>query len=699
MSTVETLAETDHPPSRRRTAAGPPPSAQVVKPGLRGRLGRTGLVLLGTLVVWLILRVAMGGMYTLEIGRSDLSPLHESINDLNAWVGENRNTSPIFLYFLNYVQLAVENIGLLLTQTFAHTDFGLEIPNVGWLGTVVLLTFVAYAVGNVRVAVLTLVGLLVITSQGLWAETMDTFALVVAAVVLSLLIGLPLGIWAGTSERVNKVVVPILDFMQILPAFAYLSPLVLLFMIGPAPAIVATWIFAIPPVIRLTAHGIRQVPATTREAVDSLGVTGRQRLVTVLLPMAKRTIVIGINQTVMAALSMVTIAALIGAPGLGLVVTQALAQLDVGTAFNGGLAIVLLAIIFDRVTTAASLRAEIAARKGGGARRLRLVTLLAGAVLTVAAIVLSRTMLWAALPPTSWPDLGAGIIAVGNGVATFAQTNFAAVTQGIKEVITQGILNPFESLLTGSPWFVVGAVLVVLGYLAGRWKVALIAVVAVAALVGLGVWNDAMYTLASTLLAAVLTMVFGLVFGVWMGRSKMADRVIRPFLDAAQTMPAFVYLVPFLALFGPTRFTAIVAAVVFAAPAAIKIIADGISQVAPTTVEAAHSAGTTSWQMITKVQVPMSAKAIGIAANQGLIYCLSMVVIGAMVGAGALGYDVIAGLNQLDLFGRGLAAGLSLVVLGILLDRITQAAADRTPQRTTIITPVKRTAPAGATAV
>ena len=127
------------------------------------------------------------------------------------------------------------------------------------------------------------------------------------------------------------------------------------------------------------------------------------------------------------------------------------------------------------------------------------ITLVAGAVVTVVAIVLSRIQLWAALPPDHWPDLGAGIITAATRWPACAQTNFAVVTQGIQDVVTDGILNPFESLLTGSPWFVVGAVLVVLAYLAGRWRVALIAVVAVAALIWLGVWNDAMYTLASTL--------------------------------------------------------------------------------------------------------------------------------------------------------------------------------------------------------
>jgi glycine betaine/proline transport system permease protein len=163
-----------------------------------------------------------------------------------------------------------------------------------------------------------------------------------------------------------------------------------------------------------------------------------------------------------------------------------------------------------------------------------------------------------------------------------------------------------------------------------------------------------------------------------MGRSHSADRIIRPVLDAAQVMPAFVYLVPFVALFGPSRFTAIVAAFVYAAPIVIKIVTDGIRGVSATTVEAATAAGAGRWQTISKVQLPMSARSLTLATNQGLIYVLSMVVVGGLVGAGALGYDVVAGFSQGQLFGKGLAAGIAIVLLGIMLDRITQAAARRT---------------------
>jgi glycine betaine/proline transport system permease protein len=167
-----------------------------------------------------------------------------------------------------------------------------------------------------------------------------------------------------------------------------------------------------------------------------------------------------------------------------------------------------------------------------------------------------------------------------------------------------------------------------------------------------------------------------------MGRSRRADQVIRPVLDAAQTMPSFVYLVPFVALFAASRFTGIAAGIVYAAPVAIKIIADGIAAVSPTTVEAATSAGSSPWQVITKVQLPMSLRTLALATNQGLIYVLSMVVVGGLVGSGALGYDVVAGFRQNALFGKGLAAGLAIVLLGIMLDRLTQSVARRADART-----------------
>jgi glycine betaine/proline transport system permease protein len=186
-----------------------------------------------------------------------------------------------------------------------------------------------------------------------------------------------------------------------------------------------------------------------------------------------------------------------------------------------------------------------------------------------------------------------------------------------------------------------------------------------------------MVTLTMTLVATVLVMVVAMLLGVWMGRSRRVDTIARPFLDTFQTIPPFVYLVPALALVSSSRFTAIVAAMAYAVPIATKLVADGIRGVSPSTVEAARSAGITSRQMVMKVQLPMAREALVLATNQGLLYVLSMVVIGGMVGGGSLGYLVVSGFSQSQLFGKGIAAGIAITALGVMLDRITRYAAAR----------------------
>jgi glycine betaine/proline transport system permease protein len=193
-------------------------------------------------------------------------------------------------------------------------------------------------------------GTTVVAGMDLWAATMQTLALVLTATLLALLIGLPVGIWASKSDPVERIVRPILDFMQTMPAFVYLIPAVLLFGLGEVPGVIATFIFATPPAVRLTNLGIRQVPEEVVEAARSFGSTPRQMLLKVELPVALPTILAGVNQTIMLALSMVVIAALIGARGLGEPVVRGITQLQTDVGFEGGLAIVILAIVLDRIT-------------------------------------------------------------------------------------------------------------------------------------------------------------------------------------------------------------------------------------------------------------------------------------------------------------------------------------------------------------
>ncbi|MFI1363334.1 ABC transporter permease [Streptomyces griseochromogenes] len=649
---------------------------KVPRAAVAGRRISRPMVVAAILVVWLVLFAALRGRQTLTLAAADLTGLHRWLNDVNDSVGANRNSNPLFLYFFNEIRLVIDNLVTFVQSLISQPTDGRPLPQIGWLGVVGLTGYVSWAVGNWRVALLAVAGFTFLGLQGLWQESMDTLALTLSAVLVALLIGIPLGVWAGLSDRFNRIMTPFLDFMQTMPTFVYLAPLTLIFLIGGASAVITTVIYAAPPAIRITAHAIRSVPETTVEAADSLGTTRVQQLLKVLLPMSRRTVVMGVNQTIMAALAMVTIAALIDAPGLGKTVVQALQSLDVGTAFNAGLAIVVMAIVLDRVTTAAAGRDEAARRSEDRFLKWRTPLLAAGAAVSAVLVYLSHTYVWAAEFPGQG-STGSHIASAADTATTWMQDHLSGLTNGFRDAITNGLLNPFQTLLTDSPWWLVAAVLVGLGVVLGGWWAGAIATVCVGLLVATGLWSDSMTTLASSVVATVLVMLLGAVFGVWMGRSRLVDRLVRPTLDAAQVMPPFVYLVPFLAMFGPSRFTAIVAAVVYAAPVAIKIIADGVRNVPETTVEAATSAGCNTWQIITKVQLPMARGALTLATNQGLIYVLSMVVVGGLVGAGALGYDVVAGFSQGELYGKGLAAGLAIVLLGVMFDRITQAAARR----------------------
>ncbi|OBS08164.1 ABC transporter permease [Acidihalobacter prosperus] len=199
-------------------------------------------------------------------------------------------------------------------------------------------------------AVFAVLGLLLVLNLGYWAALMETLALVLAAELMVVVIGLPLGILGGRSDLADRMMRPVLDIMQTMPAFVYLVPAVIFFGLGLVPGVLSTVIFALPPLIRLTTLGIRQVPHELVEASNSFGATWWQMLVKVQLPSALPSIMAGVNQSIMLGLSMVVISAMIGAGGLGNVVLQGITQLDVGKGFVGGLAVVILAIILDRIT-------------------------------------------------------------------------------------------------------------------------------------------------------------------------------------------------------------------------------------------------------------------------------------------------------------------------------------------------------------
>ncbi len=221
---------------------------------------------------------------------------------------------------------------------------------------IVIIAFLAYYLTKKikGITIFSILSLLLIWNLGYWDNMIITLSIVVTSALLAIIIGVPLGIWTSKSQRVEKVIMPLLDFMQTMPAFVYLIPAVSFFGIGMAPGVISSVIFAMPPAVRMTNLGIKEVPNDLVEAADSFGSTPRQKLFELELPMAKPSIMAGINQTLMLTLSMVVVASMIGAPGLGNVIYTSVSRNDVGVGFASGIAIVILAVILDRLTQALS---------------------------------------------------------------------------------------------------------------------------------------------------------------------------------------------------------------------------------------------------------------------------------------------------------------------------------------------------------
>ncbi|MFM2103110.1 MAG: hypothetical protein RL740_197 [Actinomycetota bacterium] len=637
---------------------------------------RKGYVLLALVGLWFILAKVFQGRDTLEISVAENTPVTNVFEEAANSIRGNRTKSPIFIYFFNPIRLFINGFVESIRVLISVPVNGAAAPYIGWFGVIAIVAFICYATSRLRIALLAVALLLGCGALGMWQFTMDTIAMTIAAVLLSLAIGIPLGIWAGLSDRVLKALTPILDLAQILPTLVYLAPLALFFMIGVAAATVATMVYSIPITIRITSHAIRSLNFSPVEASISMGATEKQTLTKVQLPMAKQMIVLGINQTVMAALSFVVIAALIAAPGLGKPVIEALIIRNTGRGFVAGLAVVFVAIMLDRATSAAAKKQQSfipPTEKQQRARRVRIA--LAGVVALVSTVASSFVSALATFPSSF--NVAKQIEDATNRFTEYVTTDFYFLTVGFKDVISLWVLNPIENVLAQAPWYLTVFMIVLIAAILGGIRIAILSLSLLMLIVISGIWFDAMITLTQTIVATILTMVVGVGLGIWVGRSNRVDTFLRPFLDAGQTLPAFVYLVPMLGLFGPTRFTAIATGIIYSIPVVVKIVGEGIRAVPASIVEAATAAGSNVRQIITKVQLPAAKKSLLLATNQGMIFVLAVIVIGGFVGSGGLGYLVILGGSKPELQGKGLVAGLVILLLGVIIDRIAQAAARR----------------------
>jgi len=595
---------------------------------------------------------------------------------------------------------------------------------VPWSFVLMLFLLPALAYGGLRLGLLALVGVMFWGMVDMWYEAMSTLSLMLVSVGFSALIGILLGVFAASSDRFDAFLRPVLDTMQTMPAFVYLIPAIFFFGIGAASAAMAVIIYALPPVVRLTNLGLRQVPENMIEVAQSYGSNPIQMLLKVKLPQAKPSIMLGINQTIMMALGLAVLAVFIGGGGLGEQVWKALTRLKVGWATEAGTCIVFMAILFDRLSyaitgvsgnTTASKHTKqpfhLLPQKWDENPIARAIETPIGFIWNAFATVgslftqlVAKPVGWISAAAGDWLNrrpfliIGSIILALlyffGGEVKWLSSyprvfelsfrepidfaidwltvnPTFIGITKAIRAFIFLYLLDPLDAFLAGLPWWYVMAMIGLIVWVSVNKRFALVTVLFLVFLGATGLWEVSMFTLAGTTVSVVVCMLIGVPIGVLAAYSNRTDAIVKPILDTMQTMPAFVYLIPALFFFGGNKTTAVIATVIYAIPPVIRLTTLGLRQLPAEINEVTNSFGSSTLQTLLKVKLPMASPSIMLGMNQAVVFALTMQAITPLIGGLGLGKEVFDAMNRANM-GQGLAAGIGIVLLTIMLDRVTQ---------------------------
>ncbi len=602
-----------------------------------------------------------------------------------------------------------------LLQSFLHW-----LP---WPFVVAFLVLTAYRAAGVWLASFAAATCTYTLVTGLWTQTVNTLALVCIAIPFALLFGFLLGVWAEKSNRARKSIEPLLDLMQTVPAFAYLVPAMVLFGFGPQVGLVVSIVFATPPMARNVFLGLRRVPAEIKEAADMSGGTPWQRFWYAEVPSALPQMIVGINQAVLAAFSMVIIASVIGGfNDIGWEVSGSYRRQALGDAVEAGIVITLFAILLDRTGAGYAHRALI--DTGSQAMAIGLFPILIGAGTIVVLLYLAQSVGPLVTYPESWTFSIAQPIE--DGMAAFLRDS-AATLKKIKFLATVFFMKPIEIGLIGSVherfWgfaltpgvistYVVGigvltalawrqfgwpggimtiilGTLLYLGCTGIPWPVWFLIVglltwdvagrrVFIFVLAGMsfilltGLWMKAMLSLYLVIAAFIVCFFVGCGLGIAASEFRWLSRIVRPMNDTLQSIPLYVLLIPPLWFFRTSEFASMLAIVAYAIVPCIRYTEFGLRHVSNQVLEAAQSMGMTRRQMLWNVKLPMAMPEIMLGLNQTVLLGLSMLVIAALITSRGLGQEIYNALGQRDP-GLGVAAGLSMAIVAMTVDRILQA--------------------------
>ncbi len=549
-------------------------------------------------------------------------------------------------------------------------------PRLPWLAVIGIAAAIGHYAGGRKLALLVALCFGYLAVFGQWDSAMVTLSSIAIAVPFGVVGGLFIGILGFRSRRAEQVISPFLDLMQTVPVFSYLVPALFLFGFGPVASMIATIIYAMPPMVRVTMLALRQVAGEIIDFGNMAGCTRRQLLWLVRIPAARNGLMIGVNQVIMLSLNMVIIASMIGAGGLGYDVLTALRAQKIGVGLEAGVAIVVLAIALDRLSQAVA--AKSATRHRAEERWIRRHLHLTAALGFVA-------LCWVAgfaVPAIqTFPEaLAVTTAPYWDRLITWINVNFFDALEAVKTFLLLNFMIQFKRFLLALPWAGVVALLALGGWQLGGARLAALAAALSLFIAVNGQWANAMESVYLVGVSVVIACLIGMPIGLWAARNARVNKVVQVVIDTLQTLPSFVYLIPVVMLFRVGDFTAMIAIVAYAVVPAIRYTAHGIRQVSPSLIEAAVAQGCTRRQILWRIQLPLALPELMLGINQTIMMALSMLVITALVGTRDLGQETYIALAKADT-GRGIVAGLCVACIAIIADRMIGAWSNRLKAR------------------